>query len=200
MNAKRLLEEFDRLSEAPDAVPRLRELIWACAMNGSLSESHSQRGWKRTTLGSLGRWGSGGTPRKGHPEYYGGDIPWLMIGDLNDGLVTASTTTITELGLTNSSAKIVEPGAVLVAMYGSIGKLGLAGMRCTTNQAIAHCVLGPDVSASFLMVALRSMRQALRARGQGGVQPNISQTILKAWPISLPPPQSKSESSRRSKI
>lgn len=187
MNAERLLEEFDRLIEAPDAVPRLRELIWACAMNGSLSGSHSQRGWKHTTLGSLGRWGSGGTPRKGHPDYYDGDIPWLVIGDLNDGLVTAAATTITELGLANSSAKIVEPGTVLVAMYGSIGKLGLAGMRCTTNQAIAHCVPGRDVSAPFLMVALRSMRQALRARGQGGTQPNISQTILKAWPISLPP-------------
>jgi len=72
-------------------------------------------------------------------------------------------------------------------MYGSIGKLGLSGIRCATNQAIAHCVPNRDVDAAFLMLALRSMRRALLARGQGGTQPNISQTILKAWPISIPP-------------
>jgi type I restriction enzyme S subunit len=73
-------------------------------------------------------------------------------------------------------------------MYGSIGKLGLAGIRCATNQAIAHCVVNPDlVTSEYFMLALRSMRGALLARGQGGTQANISQTIHKSWPITLPP-------------
>jgi type I restriction enzyme S subunit len=73
-------------------------------------------------------------------------------------------------------------------MYGSIGKLGLAGIRCATNQAIAHCIVDSAlITSDYLMLALRSMRSELLARGQGGTQPNISQTILKPWPISLPP-------------
>lgn len=184
-----MMAQFTRLSEAPDAVAKLRDLVWGLAVTGRLAATHrgGSSGWKRVTLGSTGQWGSGGTPLKGNPDYYDGDIPWLVIGDLNDGLVTNARTSITNLGLTQSSAKMVEPGCVLVAMYGSIGKLGLAGIRCATNQAIAHCIPSDDVAAAFLMVALRSMRKALLARGQGGAQPNISQTILKAWPILLPP-------------
>ena len=46
-------------------------------------------------------WGSGGTPKATESQYYdNGDIPWLIIGDLNDGVVTESQSKITELYLT----------------------------------------------------------------------------------------------------
>ena len=187
MSADLLLRQFERIAEEPGAVDRLRDFTRKLAVNGSLLHADRLR-WSDFTLGDLGRWGSGGTPSKSHPEYYEGDIPWLVIGDLNDGRVSSAASTIGQLGLANSSAKLVEPETVLVAMYGSIGKLGLAGIRCATNQAIAHCVVNPVlVTPVYLMVALRSMRRELLARGQGGTQPNISQTILKAWPIRLPP-------------
>lgn len=131
MNAERLLAHFEMISEAPDAIARLRRFILDLAVRGKLVES--PKSWLECTLGHLGDWGSGGTPVKTKSEYYGGDIPWLVIGDLNDGLVTAAATSITEAGLANSSARIVDEGTLLVAMYGSIGKLGVAGMRCATN-------------------------------------------------------------------
>jgi type I restriction enzyme S subunit len=187
VSTKLLLAELKRLSDAPEAMPKFRDFVRRLAVSGCILET-DLREWSHLSLGEVGAWGSGGTPNKAHHEYYDGDIPWLVIGDLNDGLVTAAASTITEDGLANSSAKIVEPGTVLVAMYGSIGKLGLAGIRCATNQAIAHCIVDSAlVTSDFLMLALRSMRSDLLARGQGGTQPNISQTILKAWPISLPP-------------
>ena len=93
--------------------------------------------WVATTLGTPLKWSSGGTPRSGNSEYYGGDIPWLVIGDLNDSIVKSSAIKITNAGLKNSSAKIVERDSILLAMYGSIGKLGIAGIPLTTNQAIA---------------------------------------------------------------
>jgi len=187
MSVKLLLREFERIGDQSDAVPRLRDFVRKLAVSGNLSPTEPTE-WSDCTLDDVGAWGSGGTPLKGNYDYYGGEIPWLVIGDLNDGLVTTAASTISELGLANSSAKMVEPGTVLVAMYGSIGKLGLAGIRCATNQAIAYCAVNPArVTAEFLMVALRSMRRDLLARGQGGTQPNISQTILKAWPINLPP-------------
>lgn len=187
MTTKLLLAELNRLSYAPQAIPKFRDFVRRLAVSGRILET-DPRDWTDQSLGEVGSWGSGGTPNKAHPNYYGGDIPWLVIGDLNDGLVTTAASTITEKGLANSSAKIVEPGTVLVAMYGSIGKLGLAGIRCATNQAIAHCVADSAlVTPDYLMLALRSMRSELLARGQGGTQANISQTILKAWPVSLPP-------------
>ena len=109
--------------------------------------------WEWTTLGDVFQWGSGGTPKSTNSAYYGGEIPWLIIRDLNDDPVGDSDTKITEEGLKNSSAKWVEPGSVLVAMYGSIGKLGLATARLTTNQAIAFTQPEPN-DAKYLFYYL----------------------------------------------
>lgn len=145
------------------------------------------QGWEWTDLESVARWSSGGTPRAGKTEYYGGTVPWAVIGDLNDGQVLETSATITEEGLANSSAKVVQPGTVLVAMYGSIGKLGLAGCAMATNQAIACAVPSGAITREWLFWWLRSQRNELRAAGKGGTQANISQTVLKAWPIPVAP-------------
>ena len=185
MNAEHLLAHFERISEAPDAIARLRRFILDLAVRGKLVEP--PRSWLECSLGDVGDWGSGGTPLRTKPEYYGGDIPWLVIGDLNDGLVTASATTITEEGLSSSSAKVVDEGTLLIAMYGSIGKLGVAGMRCATNQAIAFCRPYSDmVTGDYLFILLKSLRNELLLQGQGVAQQNISQKILKAHPVELP--------------
>lgn len=186
MNAELLLTHYERVAEAPDAIQRLRELVLDIAIQGKATNFKGP--WRKTTLAELGAWGSGGTPSKSHPEYYGGDIPWLVIGDLNDGIVERSQNSITEAGLANSSAKLIAPGTVLIAMYGSIGKLGIAGIECATNQAIAYCVPAEGiVTRQYLFWLLRSLRKELLGRGQGIAQQNISQKILKAWPVQLPP-------------
>jgi len=142
---------------------------------------------QRVKLDDLGSWGSGGTPLASKPEYYGGDIPWLIIEDLNDGVVSRSTRKITSLGLENSSAKIVPPGTLLIAMYGSIGKLGITGISCATNQAIAYCKCDPSrVDTKFLFFLLLQDRARFLRAGRGGTQQNISQEFLKDHEIYLP--------------
>ena len=145
--------------------------------------------WVETTLGEIARWSSGGTPPVSETAYYGGDIPWCVIGDLNEGEVIETAAKITELGLQNSSAKIIDPGAVLIAMYGaSIGRTGMSGCRMATNQAIASAIAIPNFADNdFLLRFLQSQKSAFVAAGQGAAQANISQTVLKAWPILLPP-------------
>lgn len=144
-------------------------------------------GWAPAQLGEVAEWSSGGTPRAGTPAYYGGNVPWAVIGDLNDGRVSETASTITPLGLKNSSAKIVDAGTVLVAMYGSIGKLGIAQIPMATNQAIACAVPSRAITRDWLFWWLRSQRHELLAAGKGGTQSNISQTVLKAWPIPIAP-------------
>lgn len=144
-------------------------------------------GWATAVLGEVAEWSSGGTPRAGTAAYYGGDIPWAVIGDLNDGRVSLTASTITPLGLQNSSAKIVDKGTVLVAMYGSIGKLGISQIPMATNQAIACAVPCGAITRDWLFWWLRSQRHELLAAGKGGTQSNISQTVLKAWPIPIAP-------------
>lgn len=145
-------------------------------------------GWAETTLNAVADWGSGGTPKAGTAAYYGGNIPWAVIGDLNDGIVRETAATITELGLRNSSAKFIDTDVVLIAMYGSIGKLGLPAIPMATNQAIAFARPRPAVlMREYLFYYLMHARRKLAAAGKGATQQNISQTILKAWPIPIAP-------------
>ncbi|MFG2896822.1 restriction endonuclease subunit S [Streptomyces zaomyceticus] len=147
-------------------------------------------GWAWATLEDVARWGSGGTPKAKNPEYYGGDIPWAVIGDMSDGPLCGTAQTITEIGLSESSAKWVPEGSVLIAMYGtgSIGKLAITVSPVTTNQAIAHAVPHDGLlDPKFLFWYLRNERERIIATGKGGAQQNISQGILKLWQIPVPP-------------
>jgi len=145
-------------------------------------------GWEETTLSEVGRWGSGGTPKRTNDAFYeNGTIPWVIIGDLDDSVVIETKTLITEEALAQSSAKLVPQGAVLIAMYGSIGKLGITGRELATNQAIAFCVAHEGIDTQFLFWYLMSQRLYLAGAGKGATQKNISQTVLKTWPIRIAP-------------
>ncbi|MCK0439542.1 restriction endonuclease subunit S [Gordonia alkaliphila] len=143
--------------------------------------------WPLVKLGDIAEWGSGGTPPRSNRDYFDGQIPWAAISDLTDGDVTHTAESITDLGLKNSSAKIVYPGSLLVAMYGSIGKLGIPSVPMATNQAIAFAIPGKSVDLRFLYHYFLFSRPQLIAAGNGGTQSNISQTKLKNWMIPLPP-------------
>lgn len=73
-------------------------------------------------------------------NYYGGNIPWLKTGDLNDKYVTYIPEYITEKALDETSVKLNPKGSVLIAMYGAtIGKVGILTFPATTNQACCAC-------------------------------------------------------------
>jgi type I restriction enzyme S subunit len=158
----------------------------------TLPTLHQERrhGWNRVPLARIGSWGSGGTPTSSRKDYYqNGIIPWAVIGDLNNGIMTSTEERITEKALLESSAKLVPIGAVLIAMYGaSIGKTALAGIECCTNQAIAHCIVDTKlVSKEYFFIVAKSLKRHLIQQGKGAAQPNISQSVLKHLIIDLPP-------------
>jgi type I restriction enzyme S subunit len=154
-----------------------------------MEEQELPVGWTTIQLSDAGGWGSGGTPSRTNARYYeNGAIPWLVIGDLKDDEVKEFSASITEEGLANSSAKLIPSGSLLVAMYGSIGKLGITTFPCTTNQAIAFCIPNDElVSLRYLFHALANAKPELIAKGQGGAQQNISQGIRKEHRIPLAP-------------
>ena len=144
--------------------------------------------WVWTTLSEVGTWQSGGTPSRSNKSYYGGNIPWLKTGDLNDGLISDIPESITEEAVANSSAKIHPTGSVLIAMYGAtIGKLGILTFPATTNQACCACIEYEVVNQMYLFYFLLSQRTAFIEKGGGGAQPNISKEIIVNTYIPLPP-------------
>lgn len=131
---------------------------------------------------------SGGTPSREIKEYFlNGNIRWLKTAELRDKEIYGSEEKITESGLKESSAKVFPINTVLIAMYGAtIGKLGLLKKECATNQACCAFICHKN-DYKYLFYYLLNSREKLISLGAGAGQPNISQGILKSFPIPLPP-------------
>jgi type I restriction enzyme S subunit len=144
--------------------------------------------WQLLTLGDVAHWTSGGTPSSKNSDYYNGDIPWVCIGDLNEGSVLETAKRITKAGLDSSSAKVMPKGTIMLAMYAtSIGDTGIMETSMATNQAIACGVPNSEIIAGkYLLYYLQSQKHEFFAAGRGGAQPNINQGIVKGWPIPVP--------------
>ena len=144
--------------------------------------------WEWCKLGWIGDWGAGATPAKGNPEFYNnGTIPWLRTGELNYDYVYDSEIKVTKKALEKCSLRICQVGDVLVAMYGAtIGKVAIAGIELTTNQACCACT--PFyVYNKYLLYFLMASKQRFIDMGEGGAQPNISREKIVAFPFPLPP-------------
>ena len=148
-----------------------------------------KEGWEIKKLGEVCETSSGGTPSKTHKEYYeDGKIPWLRSGEISQGLIYDSELYITEEGVRNSSAKLFPVNTVLIAMYGAtVGQVGILKKEMATNQAVCGIMPNPLLNPMFLMLYLKSQRNNFLGLAAGGAQPNISQTIIKNYPIPIPP-------------
>ena len=144
--------------------------------------------WKWVKVGNVGSWSSGATPSRTNPAYYGGIIPWLKTGDLNDGFIKKIPEFITDLALEKTSVRLNPVGSVLMAMYGAtIGKLGILDISATTNQACCACIPYEGIHNKYLFYYLMSMRRSYIGMAEGGAQPNISKEKIVNSLIPLPP-------------
>ena len=146
--------------------------------------------WSVTKIGFLfNTIGSGTTPTSSDGSYYDGEYNWLQTGDLNDSIIETTEKTITDLAIKNYSVlNCYSVGSLVIAMYGAtIGKLGILGVPCYTNQAC--CVLDDPQNADtkYVYYWLLGYRQVLINLSLGGGQPNISQSIIRSFRVCLPP-------------
>jgi len=154
-----------------------------------MTKSH-QNGFEQVSIGEFCETGSGGTPsRQKAAEYFGGTIPWVKSGELRENIITSTEESITDIGLKESSAKLLPRNTLLVALYGAtVGRIGVLGIEAATNQAV--CYIIPDerrVNRQYLFYALRVQVPFWLSKRVGGGQPNISQGIIKQTKIPLPP-------------
>lgn len=131
---------------------------------------------------------SGGTPRTSVSEYYDGEIPWLRTQEVDFGEIWDTGVKITELGLENSSAKMIPANCVIIAMYGAtVGKVGINKIPLSTNQACANIQLDDKVADyRYVFHYLTSKYNHIKSLGSGS-QTNINAQIVKNYPIPIPP-------------
>lgn len=148
--------------------------------------------WSRAQLSDLcTRITSGGTPKRSRTDYYadpGEGHAWVKSSELRDGYVSRSEERISDLGLGESSAKLLPPETVLIAMYGvTAGKVGILKIESAVNQAVCGLILDCDRAAPvFIFHTLRSKYTELSGKSAGAAQQNLNAGIIKRFEIDLP--------------
>lgn len=140
--------------------------------------------WQVVRLGDVVRCFSGGTPSATNKDYYGGDIPFIRSGELHS---SKTELYLTRAGLENSSAKMVEKGTILYALYGATsGDVGIARVSGAINQAILAIIPNANIDKMYLYQYLSYSKDFIINRFLQGGQGNLSASIITSLSIPLP--------------
>ena len=144
-------------------------------------------GWKVGILGDIYKTTSGGTPSRTELQYYfQGTIPWVKSKELYSIVVLDTEEKITELGLKNSSAKLLPKNSILVAMYGAtVGQVSILGIEATCNQAIC-AILEQEYSNFFAYLWLNLKKKEWSGMAIGSAQQNLSQVLILKIDVVIP--------------
>ncbi len=139
--------------------------------------------WESQKFEDIAKFFSGGTPNTGNPEYYNGEIPFIKSGEINK---SSTEQFLSELGLKESSAKIISEGDILFALYGAnSGDVALSRINGAINQAVL-CIR-PKGNNYYIKSFLEISKTRIISKYLQGGQGNLSAAIIKKLRILLPP-------------
>ena len=146
--------------------------------------------WEVKRIGEFTDCTAGGTPSTAVPAYWGGSIRWMSSGELNLKIVNEVEGRITELGLQNSSTKIVPVNCVLIGLAGqgkTRGTVAVNHVELCTNQSIAAIFPNTSFESTYLYYNLDFRYDELRSLsagdgGRGGLNLKIIRSILVPFP------------------
>lgn len=135
-------------------------------------------GWEVSCLGNISRTFAGGTPNRDEESYYGGDIPWVKSGEVNQTRINKTEESITNEGLINSSAKLIKNNTILIAMYGATaGQVAILDIDATSNQAVLAVPLMKE-DMYYILYSINFHMPKLLFQAQGSGQPNLSKQLV----------------------
>ena len=139
---------------------------------------------ERKTIGDITTSFSGGTPKSSNKTYYEGNIPFIRSGEIKSKQTELS---ISDDALKDSSAKMVEKGDILYALYGATsGEVAISQINGAINQAILAIKPNSGYSSEFIMNYLKKEKDNILEKYLQGGQGNLSAAIVKSIELSLP--------------
>lgn len=147
-------------------------------------------GWEAGVLDDAIELLSGGTPRTSEASYWGGDIPWYTAKDapsLSDVFVLETERTITQVGVENSSTKILPFGTTIITARGTVGRLACLGMPMAMNQTCYGIRGARGYPDFFNYWTIRKAVDELQNRTHGTIFDTITRQTFKIVDMVLPP-------------
>ncbi|MBB3952696.1 restriction endonuclease subunit S [Aureimonas jatrophae] len=181
-----------------DATDRVIEGKAALAVNKPQRAAPSN--WQWVPLGQIARQETGHTPSRSHPEWWGGDIPWIGIKDagLHHGQIIEDTLQKTnDAGLANSAARLLAAGTVCLSRTASVGYVTIMGKPMATSQDFVTWTCTEALLPKFLMYALMAEGDDITDFGNGTTHTTIYFPEVRAMHICLAPLEEQYEIVRR---
>ena len=133
--------------------------------------------WVRKKIGKITSSYSGGTPKSSNKEYYKGEIPFIRSGEISS---EKTELFINKEALSNSSAKMIEVGDILYALYGATsGEVSISKINGAINQAILALKPVDDFNSQFIVNFLKKEKGNILDKYLQGGQGNLSAAIIK---------------------
>jgi restriction endonuclease S subunit len=145
--------------------------------------------WKTVKLGDVCELIGGGTPSKKNAAYYGGEIPWATVRDMHSDELSKTELKITQLGLENSSSKVIPANNIVIASRVGLGKVCLLNQSTAINQDLRGVIpkKSDTIDVRFLFYWFKSIEQTIISAGRGATVHGVTLPFLKALELSLPP-------------
>jgi type I restriction enzyme S subunit len=146
--------------------------------------------WEIGTIADLGEVVGGSTPPKAKPEYYTKyGIAWITPKDLSinkNKFIAHGADDITELGLRNSSARLLPRGTVLFSSRAPIGYIAIASGEVSTNQGFKSVIPKEGVGTAFVYFFLKYNLQTIEGMASGSTFKEVSGATMKSIPAVIP--------------
>ncbi|VVB54637.1 Type-1 restriction enzyme MjaXIP specificity protein [uncultured archaeon] len=158
----------------------------------SIQKNKLPEGWHVYKMEDVCDLKTGGTPSKSRPEYFGGNIKWIVSGDINKEFIYDVEGRITELGLKDSNARLLPIDSVLIALNGqgkTRGTVAVLKTEATCNQSIIAFIPKnrQNLDYIFLFYYLKNGYQKLRNLTGDNERSGLSMRVLRPLPVIVPP-------------
>jgi type I restriction enzyme S subunit len=193
-----ILSSVDETIEKTEAVIARSSAVREAVMAEKLSRGDWDRrmgvaadnGWDEVLLDSVAHRASGHTPDKKRADYWNGGIKWLSLRDsyrLDRVYVGDTDSTISELGIENSSAVLHKAGVVVLSRDAGVGKSAISTVDMAVSQHFLCWRCGPSLDAHFLYYWLQWMKPVFEKIAAGNTIKTIGLPFFKSLKIPLPP-------------
>lgn len=117
-----------------------------------------------STVGSLTRATSGGTPPRENPEYWGGSIPWISAFTMKQTRLRTSDQYLTSAGV-GAGSKLAPEGSTLILVRGMAlhreVRVGIATRPLAFNQDVKALLPSSDLEPEFLTYSLQAREEQI---------------------------------------
>lgn len=148
------------------------------------------KGWEVKGILEIAQLLSGGTPKTTVSEYWDGDIHWVSAKDIGNGgniYINETEKTITEVGVKNSSTKILPEDTVILVARGSVGKYGMIAKSMAMNQSCYGLYTKSEFSQGLVYLMVSMLISQFQRVAYGSVFDTITTSTFETTKVIAPP-------------